>query len=277
MVNNQIVHVNDTNFQYEVISFSQNTPVIVEFNADWCRDCRTYYPMLDRMILEEAPHLRLAKINVDENPNTTLRFSVRSLPNVKAFSYARVVDQITGVVPQSRIAQMLLTVKSISENTLTMEKAQNLWEDESYLESEREFREYLVTNPDSDIALLGLGKSLLAQQKYQEAAEALKHFPSSRMSDTAELLSKFAELMQQYHQNQLPSGNTLEATFQTSLRLVQLKNFEAALDGLLDILKQNKAFRHGDAKSVFLAILEVFPESRIDARKYRMELSSVLF
>jgi len=277
MANSQIVHVNDTNFQYEVLSFSQNTPVVVEFWASWCRDCRTLYPELEQTIHESYTHIRLAKINVDKNPNTTLRYSVRSLPSIKAFSYARIVDQVTGMVPKKRLLEMLTNISSISQNTLTLEKAMNLFEDRQYTEAEKEFNEFLEHNPDAFDAILGLSKTMLTQHKYTEAEPLLSDFPTSKLSDTAKLLHRFTEIMLQFQSNELPRHTTEEATFHTALRLIGLENYQAALDGLLDILRKDKSFRNGDAKTTFLAILEIVGEERINKRKYRMELSSVLF
>lgn len=277
MANSQIVHVNDANFQYEVLTFSQNTPVVVEFWASWCRDCRTFYPDFEHLISDSYTHIRLAKINVDKNPNTTLRYSVRSLPTIKAFSYARVIDQVTGITPKNRLVEMLTKVNSISQNTLTLEKAQNLFEDRNFHEAERQFIDFLENNPDSEDAILGLTKTLLAQHKYSEAEPLLKDFPASKLSDTANLLHQFTTIMQHFLSNELPNRTSQEATFLTALRLIQLKNYEAALDGLLDILRKEKTFRNGDAKTVFLAILEFTGNENINIRKYRMELSSVLF
>ncbi len=277
MANSQIVHVNDTNFQYEVLSFSQNTPVIVEFWASWCRDCRILYPNLERKVSDTHPHLRLAKINVDKNPNTTLRYSVHSLPTVKVFSYARIVDQFTGLVPETRFLEMLTNITSSSQNTLTLEKALNLLEDRHYTDAEMQFTDFLKNNPDSEDALLGLAKAYLAQHKYSEAEPVLRFFPTSILSDTAKLLHHFTRIMQDYKSEKLPNRNSQDATFLTTLRLIELVNYEAALDGLLDILRRDKSFRKGEGKSVFLAILEFAGGDTINVRKYRMELSSVLF
>lgn len=277
MTNDQIVYVNDTNFQYEVLSFSQNSPVIVEFIADWCRDCRIFYPKLEKMIIEDYPYIRLAKINVDENPNTTLRYSVRSLPSVKAFSYARIVDQVTGIVPEKRLGEMLSRISMFGQNTLVLEKALNFFEDQNYAIAEKELRAFLVNTPDSEEALLGLSKSLLAQQKYAPAVSILDHFPVSKLSDAANQLSVFTHLMLQYQEDKISVLKPLDATFLRTLKLVEMENYEAALDGLLDILRNDKNFRQGIAKTLVLALLELLPESKLDIRKYRMELSLVLF
>jgi putative thioredoxin len=277
MVNNQIVHVDDTNFQYEVLAYSQNTPVVVEFWAAWCRDCRSFYPRVEALLMDQYPHIRLAVINVDENPNTTLRYAVRSLPVVKAFSYARIVDQITGIVPEKRLTEMFSKLTDLGQNTLLFEKAANLFQDRKFEAAEEEYRNFLQQNTVVPEAQLGLAKTLLAQNKYAEAQNALQGFPPSKQSDTASLLVEFVELMLQHTQGAIPHQTPLEATFNTCLRLVRLDNYEAALDGLLDILKKDKEFRQGEAKIAFLAILEFATETDVNIRKYRNELNSVLF
>ena len=277
MTNGHIIHVNDTNFQYEVITFSQNIPVVVDFWAPWCRDCRIMSPLLEQLIRKEFPQFRLAKINADENPNTTLMYSVHSLPTVKAFANAVVVDQFVGLVPEMRIRQTLLDLTQAETNNLTLERANNQLADGNYTGAEKHCREYLYPNPQSTEALLGLIKALLLQNNYTEPYALLKKFPASKHSATAKQLRKFAELMIVYEDGKLGSTIEIDNLFKTSLRLITLRNFPAALDGLLDIMRQDKHYHDGQARTVFVALLELIGSSSPMAKKYRQELSSIIF
>ena len=277
MTNGHIIHVNDTNFQYEVLTFSQNTPVVVDFWAPWCRDCRNLSPLLEHLIRREFPQFRLAKINADEIPNTTLMYSVHSLPTVKAFANALVVDQFVGLVPDMRVRQMLIDLTQAETNNLTLQKANNQLADGDYTGAEKSYREYLHTNPQSTGALLGLNKALLQQNKYIEPYALLKKFPASKHSATAKQLRKFADLMIDYENEKLANNNELDILFKTSLRLVTLGNFPAALDALLDIMRQDKDYRDGQARTVFVALLELIGTNTPMAKKYRQELSSIIF
>ena len=277
MTNGQIFHVNDTNFQYEVISFSQNIPVVVDFWAPWCRDCRTLSPLLERLISKEFRQFRLAKINADENPNTTLMYSVHSLPTVKAFANARVVDQFVGMVPEMRIRQMLINLTQAETNSLTLERANNLLDDNQPEAAEKAYREYLQTNPQSSEAFLGLVKALLCQNNFIEAYGILGISPITKISTEAQQLRTYADLMTKYTEDNLPGNRELDVIFRTSLRLITLGNFPAALDGLLDIMRKDKGYRDGQAKIVFIALLDLIGANTPMAKKYRQELSSIIF
>ncbi|HET59141.1 MAG TPA: tetratricopeptide repeat protein [Chloroflexi bacterium] len=277
MTNSHIVHVNDTNFQYEVISFSQNTPVVVDFWAPWSRDCRILSPLLEKLIGKEFRQFRLAKINADENPNTTLMYSVHSLPTVKAFANARVVDQFVGMVPEMRIRQMLINLTQAETNSLTLEKANNLLDDNKPEAAEKAYREYLHTNPQSSEAFLGLIKSLLRQNNYLEPYGMLGISPITKISTEAQQFRTFADLMTKYTEDNLPGNSELDVIFRASLRLITLGNFPAALDGMLDIMRKDKDYRDGKAKIVFLATLDLIGANTPMTKKYRQELSSILF
>jgi len=82
-------------------------PVLVDAWAAWCGPCRMIAPVIDELAGELAGRLRVAKLNVDENPVTAARFGLQSIPTLLVFKNGREVDRIVGVQPKSEIARRL--------------------------------------------------------------------------------------------------------------------------------------------------------------------------
>ncbi len=99
------VTVTDATFAAEVERAS--LPVLVDMWAPWCGPCRMIAPALDTLAVEMAGRVRIAKLNVDENPATSSRFGVRSIPTLLVFKDGREVDRIVGVQSKTAIAARL--------------------------------------------------------------------------------------------------------------------------------------------------------------------------
>jgi putative thioredoxin len=277
MTSEYIIDVNESDFEYEVLAYSQNTPVVVDFWATWCRPCKTLSPLLETIAYEAMGSFRLAKVDVDANPNLALQFSVRTVPTVKAFSGAEVVGEFVGLQPEDRIRKFISNITPPSRDSLAFEKANSLLANHEWREAEEIFLELADQYPDRSEILLGLAKAQLGQGNPFDPLLILRNFPSSKQYAAAERLIPYAEALGYLKQNNLPQENDLDYAFSNCIRLASRNNIPAALDGLMEILRQNKRYRNGVAQKTILALFELLGEDHELTRAYRTELASILF
>ena len=103
--------VTDATFESEVER--STLPVLVDMWAPWCGPCRVIAPALDELAREMAGRLRIAKLNVDENPETSRRFDIRSIPALIFFKDGREVERMLGARPKTEIARRLEALLSV--------------------------------------------------------------------------------------------------------------------------------------------------------------------
>lgn len=271
-----IIEVTEADFENEVLAYSFKYPVVVDFWAEWCGPCRMLGPILERLAEESQGEFRLAKLNVDENQNLAVRYGVRSIPYVKAFKDGKVVAEFVGAQPEARVREFLRALAP-SKSDLLLEKGESLMADEDWTNAEGAFRQVLSEAPQNAAALLGLAKALLRKNQISEAERILASFPASREYQAAQTLLPLARALLEFQERQSTSDDPLEAAYIQSLRLVRRGNLPAALDGLLDILRQDKRYREGLPRQIVLGLLELLGEHDPLTRQYRQELASALF
>jgi thioredoxin 1 len=99
------VELTDSNFSEEVEH--SETPVLVDFWAEWCGPCRMVGPIVDELAGEYEGKAKIGKVNVDHNPEVSVKYGIRSIPALMIFKGGEVVDTIVGAVPKTHLKKKL--------------------------------------------------------------------------------------------------------------------------------------------------------------------------
>jgi thioredoxin 1 len=105
MASEKVVKVSDESFDSEVLQSDQ--PVLVDFTASWCGPCRMVSPLVDQLAGEYEGRAKVAKVDVDECPNTARKYSIRGVPTLMVLKGGEVVNKIVGAVPKTKLVEML--------------------------------------------------------------------------------------------------------------------------------------------------------------------------
>ena len=97
--------VTDQEFEEQVLK--ADTPVLVDFWADWCAPCKMIAPIVEELATEYDGKFRFAKVDVDSNPDSAIKFGVRSIPTLIVFNNGQAVDQVIGAVPKAVLKKRL--------------------------------------------------------------------------------------------------------------------------------------------------------------------------
>lgn len=101
----KLMYVADANFEREVLQSPQ--PVLVDFYADWCGPCRAIAPIVEEIAHELSAKMKVAKLDVDQNQETALKYGVQSIPTLIVFKGGQEVERLIGYMSKSKLASKI--------------------------------------------------------------------------------------------------------------------------------------------------------------------------
>jgi len=240
-------------FESEVIEASKSLPVVVDFWAPWCGPCKSLSPVLDKVTAQFNGRVKLVKINSDDNPDLSQAFGIRSIPNVIAFKDGRAVAQFMGAQPEPQVRAFFeQLLPSAAEQTLARAEA-------AFAEQRLDEAEQLVAQVET-----GLDPALEAR------VTALKHgIAAARAIESGPGEDALRATL-----TKNPADN--EARLALANLLAGARRYREAMDELLELVRRDRAWRDGIARTQLLALFTLAANEPALIAEYRRKLASTL-
>jgi putative thioredoxin len=261
-----VVDVTDQTFGTAVLEESMRRPVIVDFWAEWCGPCKTIGPVLERLANEKQGAFLLAKLDVDANQQTAGMFGIQSIPAVKAFRNARLIEEFIGSIPESSIRQFIDAVVPTEADLIAAEGEMAEMQGRPD-EAERLFNTALGTDPKNLRAQLGLARLAATRGELEKARSMLT--PLRPNPDAERLLAAIdiSEWGQEAPVNPELAGPMRDAAE---------GRFAPALERFLQIVMAGGDGRDS-AREAMLKIFSILGDQDPLTQEYRRKLAAALF
>jgi len=283
---NAIIEVADADFNQKVIEQSRTVPVVVDFWAPWCGPCRMIGPVLERLARDANGAWILAKLNVDHNPQTSMRYGVQGIPAVKGFRDGRVAVEFVGAVPEPQIRRFLeQLVPNAAEQAA--QRGRQAEEADQLMQAETFYRQALRDDATQATALLGLGRVLFQLDRYEEALSSLQQVPfaSPQRAEAEGWIAKA-----RFRQQAALSGGEMEARHRLAANPDDLDarlalasamaakgSYREALEGYLEVVRRDRGAHRNLARQAMLNLFALLGDDHELTGEYRPQLAMLLF
>lgn len=281
-----IVTVTAENFESVVIDGSFDRPVLVDFWADWCAPCKGLMPILARLAEAYAGRFILAKVDTDREQELAAHFGIRSLPTVQLFKSGQPVDQFMGALPEAQVRAFLERHLPCAADGL-LAQAQGMISAGQLDRAAALVEQVRAEDPSNQ--RLGLAEAQLAAGRgdLAGAKTLLERLPIELANDPevavlrgqlrfAEALAGApgpAELQQRLAADPADSA----AAYQLAAHRVLSGDFEGALEGLLALLKRDRAYGEDAARKGMVAVFDLLGGQGDLVARYRARMMNALY
>ena len=286
MENKNIIDVNETNFETEVLEESSKRLVVVDFWAPWCGPCKQLTPILEKVISLSPDKIVLAKINIDENQQIAAQLRIQSIPAVFAFKDKQPVNAFQGVVPETEIIKFL--EKSLGEKLTNnfedfYDQIKTLFNEKKYLESKDLLENFIAENGQEIDGICMYLESLIGLNEIGLAEDFLNSL-NNEVIETNKIKKVKDRLLLIKNTNKGPSleklkkdlesaPNDLGIVFKIADTHFANNNFDSCFDILLNYYPKNKE----KIKTKILGYFDVLGFEHKSTILYRRKLSSIMF
>jgi putative thioredoxin len=281
-----IVDVDQTSFEQIVIENSYRAPVLVDFWADWCNPCKMLMPILHGLVEEFHGQLLLAKVNSDEQQALAAQYGVRSLPTVKLFRNGEVVDEFTGVVPETAVREML-EPHLVRPSDEAAARAMAAYDEGRIDEALALFQQVFEEDPGNHKAVMLYGRLLAEHGRAEQALAVLGNLPETKRNDpdikalitrlefsgATEGQPEAEELQRKIAAD--PEDN--ESRYLLANLYIAQGEYEVGMDLLMEIMTRDLGFKEGIARETMLKVFEMLGGSGPLVSRYRSRMYNLLY
>ena len=283
--------VNVQNFMQEVIQASLQTPVLVYFTAPWCGPCKQYGPLLEKVVAAAKGKVRLARVDIDKNPQLAQQFRIQSVPMVYVFLQGQPLDGFAGAMPESQLKQIIAQVSGSGPEgdqiKATLESAAALLAQGAFEEAEQTYSAILAEDEGNIDALAGLARCFIAQGELEQADQLLAALAEDKQSHEFIVAAKAALALAKsapkatdiamLRKTVMATPADHQARFDYAVALFAAGKQEEAVNELLTIIARDKNWNEGAARAQLLTFFEALGFTSPIAAQGRRKLSSLLF
>jgi len=279
----------DASFMADVVEASKTVPVIVDFWATWCGPCRQLGPALEKAVTAAKGAVKLVKIDIDRNPAYAGQLKVQSIPAVFAFVDGRPVDGFMGALPDSQVKAFVdkLAAQSgpaASPLAALLDMARESLEVGDAGGAAQAYAQVLQADPTNAKALGGMAKIYMSTGDTERARDVLAMAPADAKDPDLDSVRAALALVDAapsetaaFEQRLAADPADHEARFELAKALAGSGRLEAAVDHLLLILEQDRAWNDEAARKQLLTVFEAAGAGSEVARQGRRRLSAILF